>query len=184
MGEVKVLVKGYTSNDSGDEKTQATISLIRDGDIIMVVDPGVLEREQVLIDALKKQGLKINDVNYVALTHSHLDHYRNIGLLPTAKTLEFYGIWNKNTVIDWKEDFTDNIKIIKTPGHSRTGISFLVNTAQGKIAVVGDVFWKENYPETDPYADDMKKLIKSRKLVLKLADFIIPGHADMFKVKK
>jgi glyoxylase-like metal-dependent hydrolase (beta-lactamase superfamily II) len=184
MEDVKVLVKGYTSSDSGDEKTQATISLIRDGNIIMVVDPGVLESQQVLIDALKKEGLGIKDINYVGLTHSHLDHYRNIGLFPDAKTVEFYGIWDKNTAVDWKEDFSSNIKIIKTPGHSRTGISFLVNTAKGKVAVVGDVFWKENYPETDPYTNDNQELKKSRKLVLKLADFIVPGHADMFKVKK
>lgn len=184
MAEVKVLVKGYTSLDSGDEKTQATISLIRDGNIIMVVDPGVLESQQILIDSLKKEGLRINDINYVGLTHSHLDHYRNIGMFPDARTLEFYGIWDKNTVEDWKEDFSENIKIIKTPGHSRTGISFLVNTLQGKIAVVGDVFWKENYPDNDPYANDMKDLRKSRKLVLKLADYIVPGHAGMYKVSR
>jgi glyoxylase-like metal-dependent hydrolase (beta-lactamase superfamily II) len=149
----------------------------------MVVDPGVLESQQILIDALKKEGLGINDVNCVGLTHSHIDHYRNIGMFPSAKTVEFYGIWDKNTVEDWKEDFSENIKIIKTPGHSRTGISFLVNTANGKIAVVGDVFWKENYPEIDEYANDMKELKKSRKLVLKLADWIVPGHADIYEVK-
>ena len=184
MAEVKVLVKGYTGSDSGDEKTCATISLIRDGNIIMVIDPGVLESQQVLIDALKKEGIGVNDVNYVGLTHSHIDHFRNIGMFPDAKTLEFYGIWDKNTVKDWKEDFSENIKIIKTPGHSRTGISFLVNTNIGKVAVVGDVFWKENYPEIDEYANNMKELKKSRKLVLKLADFIVPGHADMYKVMK
>ena len=33
------------------------------------------------------------------------------------------------------------------------------------------------------YASDIKKLKQSRKKVLKLADFIIPGHAGMYKVK-
>jgi glyoxylase-like metal-dependent hydrolase (beta-lactamase superfamily II) len=184
MAEVKVLIKGYTSSDSGDEKTQATISLIKDINIVMIVDPGVLESQQVLIEALKNEGLLISDINYVGITHSHLDHYRNIGMFPNAKTVEFYGIWDKNTVIDWEEDFSPNIKIIKTPGHSRTGISFIVKTNLGNVGVVGDVFWKEDYPETDPYANDIKELAKSRKLVLKLADFIVPGHADIFKVKK
>lgn len=184
MAEVKVLVKGYTGNETGGEKTQATISLIIDGNIKMIVDPGVLESQEVLITALKKEGLKISDINYVGLTHSHLDHYRNIGMFSDAKTIEFYGIWDKNTVTDWKEDFSSNIKIIKTPGHSRTGITFLVNTRLGKIAVVGDVFWKENYPKSDVYANDSKELSKSRELVLKLADFIVPGHDDMYKVKK
>lgn len=184
MAEVKVLIKGYTSEDSGDEKTCATISLVRDKDIIMVVDPGVLEDQKILIDALKKQGLEIKDVNYVCITHSHIDHYRNIGMFPNAKTLEFFGIWDKNSVIDWKEDFSEDIKIIKTPGHDRTGITLLVKTSIGKVAICGDVFWKEGLPKIDPYADNSKELIKSRKKILELANYIIPGHADIYKVKK
>ena len=34
------------------------------------------------------------------------------------------------------------------------------------------------------YASDIKKLKQSRKKVLKLADFIIPGHAGTYKIKK
>jgi glyoxylase-like metal-dependent hydrolase (beta-lactamase superfamily II) len=178
MAEVKVLIPGYTSADSaeaeGEEKTCATITLIKDNDIIMVVDPGVL----------KKEGLSINDVNIVCLTHSHIDHYRNIGMFPNAKTLEFYGIWDKNSVEDWNEQFTDDIKIIKTPGHDKTAISLLVKTNKGIVAICGDVFWKENLPEEDEYADEPKKLKESRKKIIKLADYIVPGHADMYEVKK
>jgi len=188
MAEVKVLVKGYTSADSKTEdekeRTCATISLITDKDIKMVVDPGILKDKNILINALKKEGLEAKDINYVALTHSHADHFRNIGLFPNAKLLEFYGIWHEDTVEDWNEQFSENIKIIKTPGHSITGISFIVNTSKGKVAVIGDVFWKVNYPENDPYADNLPELDKSRKEIIKIADWIIPGHADMYKVKK
>ena len=45
-------------------------------------------------------------------------------------------------------------------------------------------YLKENYPEIDPYASDMKKLKESRKKLLELADYIIPGHGKMFKVEK
>jgi len=187
MADVKILIKGYTSADSkeaGDEKTCATISLIKDEGIVMVVDPGILESQQILVDALKKESLSIKDINFVGLTHSHIDHYRNIGMFPEAKTVEFYGIWDKNTVKDWQEQFSKNIKIIKTPGHSREGISFVVNTLRGAVAVVGDVFWKENSPAEDPYSEDMRQLGESRNKILKIADWIVPGHADMYKVKK
>lgn len=186
MAEVKVLVKGWTSvdsKDSGEESTCATISLITDENIRMVVDPGVLKDTGILINSLKKEGLSAGDINYVALTHSHADHFRNIGLFPNAKLLEFYGIWHGDKVEDWKEQFSRDIKIIKTPGHANTGISFLVSTSRGKIAVVGDVFWKENSPEKDPYADDMKTLAETRKRILKIADWIVPGHADIYEVK-
>jgi len=183
MAEVKVLIKGYTSEDSGGEKTCATITLVKDKDIVMVVDPGILESQKELVDALEKEGLSVDDVNIVCLTHSHIDHFRNIGMFPNAKTLEFYGLWDKNTVDDWEEQFTDNIKIIKTPGHNFSSITLLVKTDKGNVAICGDVFWKENFPDEDEYADEPKKLKQSRENILKLADYIIPGHADMYKVK-
>jgi glyoxylase-like metal-dependent hydrolase (beta-lactamase superfamily II) len=187
MAEVKVLVKGYTSEESGEEKTCATVSLVKDKDIVMVVDPGVLESQQILIDALENEGLSIEDVNIVCITHSHLDHYRNVGMFPDAKVLEFYGLWDKNTVDDWEEQFSENIRIIKTPGHSKTAITLLVKTDKGVVAVCSDVFWKENFPESpeqDEYADEPEKLKQSRKKVLELADWIVPGHDDMYEVKK
>lgn len=184
MAEVKILIQGYTSADtaeSGDEKTCPTITLIKDKDIVMVVDPGVLEDQKILVDKLREEGLSIDDVNIVCITHSHIDHYRNIGMFPKAKTLEYYGLWDGQTVEDWQEQFTDDIRIIKTPGHDYSSITLFVRTEQGIVAICGDVFWKENFPKDDPYASDKEKLKQSRKKVLEMADFIIPGHAGMFK---
>jgi glyoxylase-like metal-dependent hydrolase (beta-lactamase superfamily II) len=194
--EVKILIEGCTNADhvaeTGEEKTCPTITLVRDNDIIMVVDPGILEDQKILVDALAKERLTINDVNVVCITHSHIDHYRNIGMFPKAKTLEFYGLWDKNTVEDWHEQFSSNIQVLRTPGHDRTGITILVTTGPdsgypGVVAVCGDIFWKENYPEDprdDKYASDSKQLAESRKSILKMADWIIPGHAGIYKNKR
>src|ERR1035437_9375724 len=153
--EVKILVEGYTNADFvgevGVEKDQATITLVRDGEIVMVVDPGVLESQQVLVDALKKENLTVEDVNVVCVTHSHIDHYRNVGMFPNAKVLECFGLWNGNRVENWSEKFTTNIQVIRTPGHDYTCITLLVKTGPdcgypGIVAICGDVFWKENHP--------------------------------------
>jgi len=185
MAEVKILIEGYTTAETGEEeKTCPTITLVKDKDIIMVVDPGVLEDQNTLIEKLKEESLTINDVNIVCITHSHIDHYRNIGMFPRAKTLEYWGLWDKNTVEDWKPQFTDDIQIIKTPGHDYSSITLLVKTDNGIIAICGDVFWKENFPEDDPYASDKEKLEESRKRILEIADYIIPGHGKMFKIEK
>ena len=64
MAKVKVLVEGYLSDDN-DKKTCSTVSLVLDKDIVMVVDPGYLENQKILVDALKKEGFDINDVNIV-----------------------------------------------------------------------------------------------------------------------
>ena len=190
MANVKVLIKGYTNEDSSGktngevERTGATVTLVRDKNIVMVVDPGCLESQQTLIDILKKEGIEIDDVNYVCLTHSHIDHFMNVGMFSNAKVLEFYGIWEKNTREDWKEQFTGDIKIIKTPGHNATSLALLVKTDKGNVAICGDVFWKENFPEVDEYADEPEKLKQSRGKIIKLADYIVPGHEDMYEVKK
>jgi len=186
--EVKVLVEGYTNADSmkgtGEEKTCSTITLIKDEGVAMVVDPGVLESSQILTDALKKEGLNAEDVNFVCITHSHIDHYRNIGMFPNAKVLEYYGLWSGGRVEDWHENFTPSIQILRTPGHDLTGLTLFVKTPEGIVAVCGDVFWKENYPENsrdDAYASNPGKLNASRQTVLKMADWIIPGHGGMYK---
>ena len=184
MAEVKVLLKGYLS-DEGNGRCMPTMCLIKDGDIIMISDPGVVQNQKVITDALKKEGLTVKDINFVFITHSHIDHYRNIGMFPDAKVLEYFGIWEENKDgVDYDENFSKDIVIIKTPGHNYDALTLLVKTDKGVIAVCGDVFWKENYPEKDLYATDLKKLTESRKLILESADYIIPGHGGMFQVKK
>ena len=186
--EVKILIEGYTNADfvaeSGEEKTQPTITLVRDGDLVMVVDPGILESQQILIDALARENLTVQDVDVVCITHSHFDHYRNIGMFPNAKTLEYYGLWHKDTIDEWDEDFTPNIQVIHTPGHDYTGLTLFVTTNDGVIAICGDVFWKENYPKDphdDVFASNPDRLKESRQMVVKMSDWIVPGHGPMYK---
>ena len=186
--EVKILIKGYTNADSvaetGVEKTCPTITLVKDKDLVMVVDPGVLPSRHVLVDALGKENLSVEDVNFVCITHSHIDHYRNIGMFQNARVLEFFGIWYNDTVEDWQENFTENIQIVRTPGHDYTGITLFVKTKNEIVAICGDIFWKENYPMEDKYASEPEKLKESREMVLKMAEWIIPGHGDIYKTNK
>jgi len=189
--EVKVLLEGFTNSESviegGEERTQPTITLVRDGDLIMVVDPGILDNQQLLIDALKREKLTVDDVNFVCITHSHIDHYRNIGMFPKAKTVEYYGLWDKNTVETWSENLTSHIRLSHTPGHDYSGITLFVSTSEGVVAICGDVFWRENYPrdpKDDAFASNPDRLEESREMVLKTADWVVPGHGPMYKNDK
>lgn len=186
MAEVKILIQGYTSADKPGTKERScpTITLVKDGRSVIVVDPGTLASQEVLVNALKKEGLSPNDVNTVFLTHSHIDHFASVGVFPKVTIVEYYGAWKNDSVKDRPVNLTKNIQILETPGHSYTGLTLLVETSLGVIAICGDVFWKRNYPKVDKYADNPKKLKESRKKLLKIADYIIPGHAGMFKVKK
>lgn len=188
MAKVKVLIKGYVEDiDPVTGKVGracSTITLVRDAGVTMIVDPGTLNNQMILIGALKKEGLTVNDINYVCITHSHVDHYRNIGMFPGAKTLERWGIWDKCDASNWVSRFSDDIEILKTPGHNYDGMTLLVKTDIGTVAICGDVFWMKDYPKSDPYATDPERLITSREKVLKMADWIIPGHDDIYKVDK
>ncbi len=188
MAQVKILVEGYTNADkeglSGQEKTCPTVTLVREKDIVMVVDPGVMSSQQMLIDALEKEGLTVNDVTIVAITQSHVGHTRNVGMFPKARVLECFGIWDKDRVEDWQEHFSEDIQILKTPGHDRTCITLFVKVDNdGIVAICGDVFWRESGPEVDLHASDMAQLLHSRQLVLKMSHWIIPGHGPMYKTE-
>lgn len=188
MAKVKVLVQGYTTADAkeliGHEKTCPTISLVIDKNMVMVVDPGSLDNQGILSQALAKEGYTVHDVNMVCITHSHAHHFANVGMFPKAKLLEYFGLWTGGVREDWQENFTDDIQILKTPGHDYSGITLFVKTPEGTVAICGDVFWKENSPEFDMYASDQKALANSRQLVAQMSDWIIPGHAGMYKTKK
>ncbi len=187
MAEVKILIKGFTNADKPgeieDEITCPTISLVRADNLKIICDPGVAEQKDILT-ALKKEGLSPDDIDIVFITHSHIDHYRNIGMFARAKTLEYWGLWDGGHCDEYGENFTEDIRIIKTPGHNFDALTMLVKTGMGTVAVAGDLFWKENYPIEDPYASDQEKLNASRAQVLALADYIIPGHGDIYQVKK
>lgn len=191
MAEVKVLLKGYLMKESSSGKGScSTISLIKDKgiegkDMVMIVDPGTVLAQNLIAEALSAEGLSVLDVTHVGITHGHMDHYRNIGMFSRAKSVDYDGVWdgdvceysNKKEIVK----ISDGIVAIKTPGHSHDSITFLVETSRGKVAVCGDVFWKKDYPPDDVFARDKESLTKSREKVLKMANFIIPGHGEEYK---
>ena len=193
MAEVKILVQGYVKEKNGAEFASSTTSLIQEMDLNIIVDPGM--NRKLLLEALKKENLSLDKINYVILTHYHLDHSLLAGIFENAKILdngEMYSWDGKIETHDGKVPGTD-VEIIKTPGHDMFHCSVLVKTNEfGKVIIAGDVFWWEDDEEQktdreslirhkDPYMKNKEELMKSRKKVLEMADYIIPGHGPMFK---
>jgi glyoxylase-like metal-dependent hydrolase (beta-lactamase superfamily II) len=195
MAEVKVLIKGYVREEGDIEFVSSTTVLIQEKDINIIVDPGM--NRQLLLDSLKKENLTPNDINYVVLTHYHLDHSLLAGIFENAKVLDNSNIHTWDGKIEehtGKIPGTD-IELINTPGHDPFHCTVLVKTEKGIIAIAADVFWwadeEEQKTDTenlinreDPYVKNKEKLTESRKKVLELADYVIPGHGKMFKVEK
>lgn len=184
MAEVKILLEGFTNADQRakgeDEITRCTTTLVRSYDFIILSDPGVLENQEIMIDALAEEGLTVADITHVFITHSHLDHYRNLGMFPTAKAIDYWGLWDGGKCDPRPNKLNDEMEIVETPGHSLDGLTMLVKTDTGIVAIVGDLWWSKRGPKIDPFASDPIKLSENREKIFKLADSIIPGHGGMF----
>jgi glyoxylase-like metal-dependent hydrolase (beta-lactamase superfamily II) len=60
----------------------STCTLVRDGQLAIVVDPGMVERPGDLLEPLAKLGLAPADVTDVVLSHHHPDHCLNAASSP------------------------------------------------------------------------------------------------------
>lgn len=220
MAEVKVLVQGYADKKTG--RASSSCVLIRENKLNIIVDPGMDKKK--LLAGLAKENLKPSDINYVIISHSHIDHCGLAGIFANAKLVDDEAVYSfdggfKEQDIS-KTILSDNIKIIKTPGHDPHHCSVLVKGCHPEefydegsrnneillsrqtrdqndktsVIIAEDVIWwwdqekqKTDYESIvkryDPYEKNHNKLIESRKKVLKLADWIIPGHGTIFSTK-
>ena len=196
MPKIKVLINGYASEKEGAEFASSSVTLIQDQSLNILVDTGM--DRQLLTEALGKEGLSTDDIDFIVLSHAHLDHCLLASLFAKARILDDSSIYTFKGKIarhDFKVPGTQ-IEIIPTPGHDQNHCSVLVETEEfGKVVVAADLFWWPDNQEqkvdygslinlADPYLKDKEALIESREKVLKIADYIIPGHGQGFKVKR
>lgn len=193
MNKVKVLIEGYAQEYEDFEKVSPSVVLIKTDKYKIIVDPGFNRKE--LLDALERENIKTGDINFVMLTHTHLDHCVLVGIFENAIILDNSDQYLQNGEIRRQEKniLDKDIQIINTPGHDQFHCSIIVKTeGMGIVAIAGDIFWwtKDNEPKKDfeslinledPYVKDKNALIESRKKILEMADYIIPGHGKMFK---
>ena len=191
MNKVKVLVEGYAKvNADGTWDASSSITLIDTGSKKIIVDPGC--NRKLLLNSLLNEKLTTGDIDVVFITHYHPDHCLLMGVFEKAVVMESIQYQKGPIGGDMGNEIPEtDIKIIKTPGHSPDHSSLLVETKKGRVLVGADIFWwKENEEQeidvekNDDFASDMKTLVETRKEVLKIADFIIPGHGKMFRVEK
>jgi glyoxylase-like metal-dependent hydrolase (beta-lactamase superfamily II) len=190
MAEVKILIEGYATK----ERASPSTVLIKDGRLKILVDPGA--NKEMLLNALSKEGLKPEEIDLIFLTHYHPDHFLNIRLFPDKDILDGKTIYRDDEEIRFSDNLPNtNVKIIETPGHTDEHASLLVETEKGKVVIAGDLWWwydkeeqRTDYEslinQRDPFVKDKEKLKESRKKILEIADYIIPGHGKMFKVSK
>ncbi|MBF0318016.1 MAG: MBL fold metallo-hydrolase [Nitrospirae bacterium] len=191
MIEVKVLKPGYAI-DVGNNRMRAdgTITLIR-GPRNLIVDTGSPHDREVILECLTREGLGVDDIDYVVCTHGHCDHIGNNNLFQEAVFIVCHDISRGDLYT--LHDFTarpyvvdEGISVIATPGHTAQDVSVIVRASIGTVAVVGDLFEsKDDLGDESLWrrcSENQATQYKSRQRVLQVADYIVPGHGPMFAV--
>ena len=91
---VHVLHEGYVGLDGDDERVSGTVTLILDGDAVIVVDPGMVADRGALLAALAAHGPAPADVTDVVFSHHHPDHTVNAALFPNARIHDHWAIYD------------------------------------------------------------------------------------------
>ena len=179
-----VLVEGSAApQDDGTLRVVGTVTLVRDGDKVIVVDPGMVPARAVLGDALAALGVAPQDVTDVVLSHHHPDHTVNIAMFGEVPVHDVQAVYQRDSWTRREADgvmLTPSVQLLATPGHTPQDLTTLVGTADGVTALT-HLWWTAEGPVEDPYAPDRDVLRQQRERVLALVDRVVPGHGPAFE---
>ena len=181
MASVHLLHAGYVGDRVG-----SSISLIRDGEALIVADPGMVAHRSLILEPLAALGVPAEAVTHVFLSHHHPDHTLNIALFPNAEVVDFWARYRDDLWLDHDGDgyaLSPNAQIWLTPGHSIEDASLIVQADDGVYALT-HLWWKaDRTPDLDPLGADQAAIVRGRARVLAAADIVIPGHGPAFRVR-
>jgi len=180
---VHVLQAGYAREDDDGERVAGTVTLIRDGNVAVIVDPGMVASRPDLLAALAEHDVAPEAVTDVVFSHHHPDHTVNAALFPAARIHDHWAIYDGDLWISREADgyrLSPSITLIATPGHTAQDITTLAATPDGVYACT-HAWWAADGPADDPLATEPGALAASRARILAVAAVIIPGHGPAFR---
>ena len=176
---VDVLVEGYARLPH----VAGTVSLVRDGGRVVVVDPGMVADRALILRPLRELGVAPEDVTDVVLSHHHLDHTLNVALFPVVPVHDFQSVLEGDVFTRRPADgveLTPSVRLLATPGHTPQDVTTLVGTRDDVVALT-HLWWTGEGPADDPYSPDRDELRRQRERVLELATLVVPGHGAPFR---
>jgi glyoxylase-like metal-dependent hydrolase (beta-lactamase superfamily II) len=178
-----VLHEGYAGRDGDDARVAGTVTLIIDGEAVIVVDPGMVASRRDLLTALGEHGFGGADVTDIVFSHHHPDHTVNAALFPAARIHDHWAMYIGDRWVDRDADGVElgpSVRLVRTPGHTAEDISTVAST-KDDIVVCTHAWWTAGGPARDPLAASLDTLHASRELLLSVATMIIPGHGAAFR---
>lgn len=177
-----LLHAGYVRDDG--VSVGSSVSLIEDGEVLIVVDPGLVANRSAILDPLRAHGHEPGDITHVVLTHHHPDHSINVGLFPNAEVVDAWGRYTGDQWLDHAGDgyrLSQNVWLMLTPGHTTEDLTVMAETDDGVVACTHAWWHADRTPQVDPLAEDQAALETSRLRILASADRVVPGHDAAFE---
>ncbi|SRR6266567_883585 len=177
--EVHILFNGYA-----DAHVASTVSFVRDGDVRVIIDPGMVPNPAAILAPLISLDETATSITDVVFSHHHPDHTLNAALFPNARFHDCWAIYKDDIWQDRPAEgfqLSPAIQLIETPGHTPQDITTLVGTRDGVVAFT-HLWWSADGPEEDPLATDLAQLHANRRRVLAIRQLrlIVPGHGAPF----
>lgn len=180
---------------------QATTTVIQSDYGNIVVDPS-MDTDKIGKVVFNGCGIRPENIDIVYCTHMHNDHWAGLGAFPNAKVympkedLEYLQGIQEYMDEDMKKnlarflpiegELVPGFSLIHLPGHTRGLHGLLFEAPEGRVLIAGDsVMGKEFFQAGEGYfySYDMEDCAKSIRKAENLADYIVPGHGNYFKVK-
>jgi glyoxylase-like metal-dependent hydrolase (beta-lactamase superfamily II) len=181
MTTVHLLHAGYNH-----ERVGSSITLVRDGDALIVTDPGLVAHRSRILDPLRDLGVAPEDVTHIFISHHHPDHMTNIALFPNAWLVDVDSRYKDDQWLDHAGDgyeLAPGTRLWVTPGHTDSGTSLIVSADDATYAMTHLWWHTDRTPALDPYTSDQAVLEANRERVLAAVDIVIPGHGGPFRVR-
>ena len=190
LAEFHLLFSGYmnptTSSAQGrvtGGRFASTVSFVRDGEIRVIIDPGIVPDPKSILEALAALSESPTTITDVIFSHHHPDHTLNAALFPQARFHDHWAIYQGDGFQFRRAEgyaVSPSIRLIETPGHSLQDITTLVGTPAGVVAFT-HLWLSAREPAEDPVASDAAALHQNRERVLRVATLIVPGHGAPFR---
>ena len=182
MAEFHVLSDGYVLEDG--ERVGSTVGFVRDGEALVVIDPGMVASRSAILDPLGALGVRVEDVTDVVLSHHHPDHTLNTALFPNARVHDHWAWYRDDHWVEREAEgfeLSGAVRLLATPGHTAQDVSTAITIEEG-LVVCTHLWWMASGPPEDPLAEDLDALHANRERVLALPGLarIVPGHGPAF----
>ena len=182
--------------------------LIKDEQTLFV-DPGSSQYFAALIEQIKRDGIKPEDIKLITNTHLHPDHCWANNALKRASGAKIisppvqenhhkgalsrigsmFGIQGLNFEVDsYVKDGKIStgkltMEILPSPGHARESVCFYC--PEERFLITGDLIFSENVGRVDLPGGSAQELKNSIEALGKLdVEYLLPGHMDIVSGKE